>query len=188
MITGNYALVPTADWKNVQYEDVFLSCDTTLADVNISLPPVKSLNGFWATRIHILSKLGNNKVNILAYTTLIPTPISDYINGVASITMDSAGDSCIVTVADENNWVCALAGGIAGVPELILAASQVSFINPIYTNLPMGTTLTISDYNTTNASCTLVKKYLSNDNYQDWIIIATTDQLATGKIGDSPIP
>ncbi len=187
MITGNYTLTPTVEWKNVQFEDIFLECDTTLADVNISLPALSALGGFWSNRIHILNKVGGNNVNIIAYTTLLPLPVSNFINGVAQITLASAGDSCVVTVEDENNWVCALAGGIAGVPVIAPTLAQAGLATPAYTSLAVGTLVAVVDYDGTGDGCTLVKTTLANDTFLDWVVLATENTASTGGTGTNPI-
>lgn len=187
MITGNYNLTPTAEWKNVQFEDIFLECDTTLADVNISLPALSALGGFWSNRIHILNKVGANKVNIIAYTTLLPLPVSNFINGVAQVTLENTGDSCVVTVEDENNWVCALAGGIAGVPVIAPTLAQAGLATATYTDLAVGTLVAVEDYDTTGDGCTLVKTTLANGNYKDWVVLATENKASTGGTGGNLI-
>lgn len=187
MITGNYVLTPTVEWKNVQFEDIFLACDTTLADVNITLPALSALGGFWSNRIHILNKVGGNKVNIIAYTTLRPLPVTNFINGVALITLENTGDSCVVTVEDENNWVSAFAGTSGAVPTIVPALNQAGLSGATYDVLPIGSTLAVVDYNATGDGCTLVKTTTANNDSTDWVIVATDLVASTGGIGTNPI-
>jgi len=187
MITGNYNLTPTTEWKNVQFEDIFLECDTTLADVNISLPALSALNGFWSNRIHILNKVGANKVNIIAYTTLLPAPVTNLINGVSSLSLTATGDSCVVTVEDANNWVCNLTGGLAGVPVIDPALTQADLATATYKGLAVGTLVAVSDYATTGDGCTIVKTTLANGTFLDWVVIATEKKASTGGTGVNPI-
>jgi len=187
MITGNYVLTPTAEWKNVQFEDIFLVCDTTLGDVNIALPSIASLNRSWSNRIHILNKVGGNKVNIIAFTTLLPTPVTNLINGVASITLENTGDSCVVTVEDEDNWVSALAGTSGSVPTVVASLAQAGLATATYTALPVGSTLAVTDYATSGDGCTLVKTSTSAGTFADWIVVSTTNVASTGGIGVNPI-
>jgi hypothetical protein len=187
MITGNYNLTPTTEWKNVQLEDIFLDCDTTLADVNIFLPELALLNRFWGNRIHILNRIGANAVNIIAYTTLLPTPVTDFINGVSSVTLQSVGDSCVVSVEGENNWICNLSGGSAGVPVIAPTLAQAGLATPAYTELGVGTLVAVVDYDATGDGCTLVKTTLANGDHTDWIVLATDLVASSGGIGTNPI-
>jgi hypothetical protein len=191
MITGNYVLTPTVEWKNVQFEDIFLVCDTTLSDVNIALPALSALGGFWSNRIHILNKVGGNKVNIIAFNNTPPVPptplVVNFINGVASITLENTGDSCVVTVEDENNWVSALAGTSGAVPTIVPALDQAGLSGATYDALPIGSTLAVVDYNATGDGCTLVKTTTANNDSTDWVIVATDLVASTGGIGTNPI-
>lgn len=191
MITGNYNLTPTTEWKNVQFEDIFLECDTTLADVNIYLPALSSLNRFWSNRIHILNKVGGNKVNVIAFNNtppVPPTPLEvNFINGVAQVVLQTTGDSCVVGVEDESNWVCSLLGGSAGVPVIAPTLAQAGLATATYTGLAIGTLITVVNYNATGDGCTLVKTTLANGNYTDWVVLATENKASTGGTGANPI-
>lgn len=187
MITGNYNLTPTVEWKNVQLEDIFLECDTTLADVNIFLPDLSALNRFWSNRIHILNKVGGNSVNVIAFTTLLPAPVTNLINGVAQATLVSAGDSCVVTVEDETNWVSTASGSSASVPTVVAALTQAALATAPYTALPVGSTVAVVDYAGSGAGCCLIKTTLANGTFADWIVLSTDATLGSGGIGTNPI-
>lgn len=191
MITGNYNLTPTVEWKNVQFEDQFLECDTTLGDVNITLPAISSLNRFWSNRIHIINKVGSNQVNIIAFNNTPPFPptplIVNFINAVAQVVLVSAGDSCVITVQDENNWLSTASGGAVGVPIVATALAQVTLSTAPYVDLAIGSSVAVVNYNATAQGCTLVKINLANGNSNDWVVVATTSTLDTGTIGTNPI-
>ena len=59
MITGTYNLTVNPQWINVQQQEVFLECDTTLAPVTINLFEIAELNRFWGVKI-IISDANNN--------------------------------------------------------------------------------------------------------------------------------
>lgn len=187
MITGNYNLAASPEWRNVQLEDVFLECDTTLADVNITLPSIADLNRSWSVRLHIINKVGANSVNLIAYTTLLPVPVTDFIDGVAQVTLTSVGDSCVVTVEDETNWLSTISASAMGVPAVVAALSQATLATAPYVALPVGSSLAVVDYDATATGCMLVKTTLANGTFLDWIVTSTTGTLGTGTIGVNPI-
>lgn len=187
MITGNYNLVAQTEWRNVQFEDVFLECDTTLADVNITLNSIADLNRSWSVRLHIINKVGANAVNIIAYTTLLPVPVTDTINGVASTTLANVGDSCIVAVQAENNWISTASNNSVGVPTVVATLNQAGLSGAIYDALPIGSSLAVVDYSATGDGCTLVKTTLANNTFLDWVVVATDLVASSGGIGTNPI-
>ncbi len=187
MITGNYNLAVSPEWKNVQLEDQFIECDTTLADVNLTLPNIADLNRFWGVRLHIINKVGSNAVNLIAYTTLLPSPVTNAINGVASVTLANVGDSTICAVQDESNWLSTASASSVGVPTVVAALNQAGLSGAAYDALPIGSSLAVVDYAATGDGCTLVKTTLANNTFADWIIVATDLVASTGGIGTNPI-
>jgi hypothetical protein len=73
------------------------------------------------------------------------------------------------------------------IPIIVTDIGQASLVDPIYTVLPVGSVLAVQDYAGVSAGCTLFKTTIQNENYQDWIVIATTNVAATGNIGFNPI-
>jgi hypothetical protein len=73
------------------------------------------------------------------------------------------------------------------IPIVVTVIGQASLVDPIYTVLPVGSVLAVQDYAGVGAGCTLFKTTILNENYQDWIVIATTNVGATGNIGFNPI-
>lgn len=191
MITGNYNLAASPEWKNVQLEDQFIECDTTLGDVNITLPAISSLNRFWGIRLHIINKVGSNQVNIIAFNNfpvVPPTPLEvNVINAVAQVVLVSAGDSCVITVQDETNWLSTASGGALGVPTVVTSLSQVTLSTAPYVDLAIGSSVVVVNYNATVNGCTLVKISLAGSNANDWIVVATDLVASTGGIGTNPI-
>jgi hypothetical protein len=187
MITGNYNLTPTVEWRQVQLEDQFLECDTTLGDVNIFLPDIADLERFWTVRIHIINKVGANKVNLIAFTTLLPAPVTNFINGVALVSLTNVGDSTICFIEDETNWLSTASGSSVGIPTVVAALAQAALATATYTSLPVGSSLAVVDYDATGDGCTLVKTTLANNTFADWIIVATDLVASTGGIGKNPI-
>jgi hypothetical protein len=184
MITGNYTLVASPEWRNVQSAEVFLQCDTTLADVNITLPALSALGGFWNVKINVLNALGANKVNIIGFTQSTPTVVANKVNGVASVTLTTLGDSTILSVEDANNWISTATS--TGIPVSVATLTKAGLATATYTVKPVGTVLAVVDYATSGSGMTIVRTTLANNTFADWLIIATEDATATNHIGQTP--
>jgi hypothetical protein len=185
MITGNYTLVANPEWRNVQSAEVFLQCDTTLADVNITLPALSALGGFWNVKINILNALGANKVNIIGFTQSTPTVVANKVNGVASVTLTTLGDSTVVSVEDANNWISTATTNVS-IPVSVATLTKAALATATYTAKPVGTTLAVVDYATSGDGFTIVKTTLANNTFADWLIIATENATSTNHIGQTP--
>jgi hypothetical protein len=183
MITGNYTLVANPEWRNVQSAEVFLQCDTTLADVNITLPALSALGGFWNVKINILNALGANKVSIIGFTQVSPL-VANKVNGVASVTLATLGDSTIVSVEDANNWISTATS--TGIPSSVATLAKSALATATYTAKPVGTVLAVVNYATSGDGMTIVKTTLANNTFADWMIIATENPATTNHIGQTP--
>lgn len=73
------------------------------------------------------------------------------------------------------------------VSKAVAGLDQATLALPQYVALPVGTTLSVVDYNTTGEGCTIQKVSTANGDYQDWMVIATTAKASTGTIGVNPI-
>jgi hypothetical protein len=93
----------------------------------------------------------------------------------------------VVSVEGENNWICNLSGGSAGVPVIAPTLAQAGLATPAYTGLGVGTLVAVVDYDGTGDGCTLVKTTLANEDHTDWIVLATDLVASSGGIGTNPI-
>lgn len=73
------------------------------------------------------------------------------------------------------------------IAKAVAALTQVTLALPQYVALGIGVTLSVVDYDATGEGCTIQKIDTTNGDYQDWMVIATTDKASTGTIGVSPI-
>ena len=92
MITGNYTIKPNPEWKNVQNQEVYLVCDTTLGAVNITLPTIASLGGFQNVKFYISDGANNaatNNITILKQGT-------DVIDATSSVVINADGGAAEV--------------------------------------------------------------------------------------------
>ena len=103
MITGTYNLTVNPQWINVQQQEVFLECDTTLAPVTINLFEIVELNRFWGVKI-IISDANNNAGtnNITVNASGSDTVDDDTTN---QIVINTNGSSVSFQVASETQWL-----------------------------------------------------------------------------------
>ena len=73
------------------------------------------------------------------------------------------------------------------IAKAVAALTQVTLALPQYVALGIGVTLSVVNYDATGEGCTIQKIDTTNGDYQDWMVIATTDKVSTGTIGVSPI-
>jgi hypothetical protein len=128
LIAGNYTLVadPTT-WKELPTETVRLFCDTTLAPVIITLPPISQLLGFWNVKIFVVD-VSNNAV---ANNITVNADASNTIDTGASIIININGASSEIQAISDTKWMSlesnVSSGGLTGDPNAIV------FFNPLRT-------------------------------------------------------
>jgi hypothetical protein len=71
--------------------------------------------------------------------------------------------------------------------SVVATLAQVDLALDAYTDLFIGTKLSIVDYDGTGDGCTIQKTSTSNGDFADWIVIATDNTVSTGAIGVNPI-
>jgi hypothetical protein len=103
MITGTYNLAVNPDWRNVQLQEVFLECDTTLAPVTINLFEIANLNGFWNVKLVVSDPNNNAGTNNIT----INTSGSDELDqqGNNQIVLNTNGESVALQVVSATQWL-----------------------------------------------------------------------------------
>jgi hypothetical protein len=109
IISGTYDLIVNSEWRNVQQQDVYLECDTSIEPVILNLFAIADLNRFWNVRLFI-SDIGNNasENNITINTGGSGDPIVfDTIDeqGNNQIILNQNGESAIIKVVSESSWI-----------------------------------------------------------------------------------
>ena len=79
-----------------------------------------------------------------------------------------------------------LLGSIKTVTSPTATANQASFATAPYIAYPIGTTLSVVNYNATTFGCTVQKVSNATGTFADWIIVATEAKDSTGGIGTNP--
>ena len=120
MITGTYNLTVNPQWINVQQQEVFLECDTTLAPVTINLFEIVELNRFWGVKIIISDPNNNAGTNNITINAGGSDTIDD--SSTVQIVLNADGESLALQVASEAQWLAlesvVAGGGGGGTPTL----------------------------------------------------------------------
>jgi hypothetical protein len=138
MITGTYNLTVNPQWINVQQQEVFLECDTTLAPVTINLFEIAELNRFWGVKI-IISDANNNAGtnNITVNASGSDTVDDDTTN---QIVINTNGSSVSFQVASETQWL-AIESLVAGLTPTAPYKVYTALLTQTGINPPVATIL-----------------------------------------------
>ena len=138
MITGTYNLAVNPQWINVQQQEVFLECDTTLAPVTINLFEIVELNRFWGVKI-IISDANNNAGtnNITVNASGSDTVDDDTTN---QIVINTNGSSVSFQVASETQWL-AIESLVAGITPTAPYKVYTALLTQTGINPPVATIL-----------------------------------------------
>jgi hypothetical protein len=71
--------------------------------------------------------------------------------------------------------------------SVVAALAQIDLALDAYTDLFIGTKVSVVDYDGSGDGCTIQKIDTTNGDFQDWIVIATDNTVSTGAIGVNPI-
>ena len=154
MITGTYNLVADPQWRNVQLQDVFLECDTTLAPVIINLFPIADLDRFFNVKISISDVNKNASVNNITINagSVGLVPVFDTIDeqGNTQIVLNTNGESVVFQPVSDASWIAieSLGGGGGSAPEDILYADLYDKI--VNSQLVAGQKYRLTDYKSVN--------------------------------------
>lgn len=153
IITGNYTLQANPNWKQLQLQEIYLECDTALAAVNITLPEIASMGGFFNVKIYVSDFANNASVNNIN----VVVSGSDTIDASPSITINTNGGSAVIAITSPTQWIClesnAGGGGSGTVTSVNLSSN--------------GTALTISGNPITTAGTIAVDFNGANTDYVD---------------------
>jgi hypothetical protein len=140
MITGNYNLVADPQWRNVQLQEVFLECDTTLAPVTINLFPIANLSRFWNVKIvvsDVNNNAGTNNITINAGSVGL-VPVFDTIDqdGNVQVVLNENGESLSLQVASATQWIgSASTGGLVPTWNIIQGDSLLGGDPTVFSGL-----------------------------------------------------
>jgi hypothetical protein len=182
--TVNYFVAADPSWELLQFQKVSLTYDTTLADANVYLPELSTIDGK-LVEIQI-TNIGGGVLTVYPFADVSAVPpVQDTISGATSFQFPATAvfftlkinqiDSVAIDWAIEQSLT-------TSVPAL----AQAGLAAPPYTNYPVGIVAYVLNYDATAKGCAIQKTADSNSNYLDWTVIATESTTDTGGFGQNP--
>jgi hypothetical protein len=100
-VSGNYTLEPNSSWNQLQLNEIYVDCDTSLVACNITLPSISFFSGILNTKIYVSDATNNASVHNITITA----SIGDTIDGVAFSLISISGGSCAFIIVNGNKWI-----------------------------------------------------------------------------------
>lgn len=72
-------------------------------------------------------------------------------------------------------------------PDVVAALNQTTLSALAYDDKSIGATVVVINWNATATGCVLQKIDDTNNNFNDWIVVATDNAVNTGAIGVTPL-
>jgi len=113
-ISGNYTVVPDSSWSKLQLNEIYIECNTSLVNCNITLPSISVFNGTYNTKFFISDASSNASV----HNIIINSALGDTINGTTFTSIATSGGSCSIAIASGTQWISLNSssggGGVSG--------------------------------------------------------------------------
>ena len=100
-VAGNYTLEPNLSWIQLQLNEIYVECDTSLVPCNITLPSIAFFNGAYNTKVYVSDLSNNASVNNITITA----NVGDTIDGVAFSLISVSGGSCAYIIVANHKWI-----------------------------------------------------------------------------------
>jgi hypothetical protein len=114
-VSGNFTLAVN-ELLSKNTDEIFLSCDTSAAPVNIQLPAISTLRGFGLDLVVIINDIsenaGTNPITIFANA-------ADKVNNAASVVMSFDGQSAEIRPSNFNDWIAEATPAFSPTPFII---------------------------------------------------------------------
>ena len=124
-VNNNYTLEYNGSWSQLQLNEIYVWCDTTLSPITITLPLISSMNGQLNAKIYIVDVKGTASANNITINAFSGNTI-----GGGSAVITSNGGSLLVTAVDEVNWLLIGGGSGSGVVDYKQSRLPSVSINP----------------------------------------------------------
>jgi hypothetical protein len=137
-VSGNYTVVPDSSWSQLQLNEIYIECNTSLLNCNITLPSISVFNGYYNTKIYISDASKNASVHNITITSAL----GNTINGTTFTTINTSGGSASIAIVSENQWISLSSnssggGGVSGhiIEDEGTPLPQRPFLNFVGTNV-----------------------------------------------------
>ncbi len=153
-VSGSYTVVPDSSWSQLQLNEIYIECNTSLVSCSITLPQISSFNGAYNTKFYISDASNNASVRNIT----INAATGNTIDGTTFTTINTSGGSASIAIVSANQWISlsSNSGGGGGVSGHIIEDEgtplpQRPFLNFVGSNVVVtddvpnnATTVTIS--------------------------------------------
>lgn len=109
-VTGSFVLPVDPNWKNIPLQEIRLECNTLLTPVDIDLPNLDDLEGFWNVKIYVMDVSNNASVNPITIYTYGSQTI-DFSPNLNVRIMDNGG-TILLAVGNNQSWISLESQGI----------------------------------------------------------------------------
>lgn len=99
-VSGTYYLQVSDDFKTLQQQNIYLSCDTSQAPARIILPPIADLGGFLNAKIYVSDSSNNASTNSIT----ISVSGSETINLGSSETINTNSGSAMIVITSKTQY------------------------------------------------------------------------------------
>lgn len=96
-----FDLVNNPEWIQLQEQEIYIHCDTTLGQVDVVLPEITTLKGFYNLKLYVVDIAGFAGVNNI----VISTTGGDTIDAVSGITLNVNNISTAITIVSTKQWI-----------------------------------------------------------------------------------
>ena len=96
---------------NQVIEEVYISADTTLGDIDLYLPAISTFNLAWNAKIYIICTNTSNTFTIYPYSS--EDVASNTINGFSFVTATAPYDAWYLHIVSETMWMALKCAGPA---------------------------------------------------------------------------
>ena len=96
-----FDLINNPEWIQLQEQEIYIHCDTTLGQVDVILPEISTLKGFYNLKLYVVDIAGFAGVNNI----VISTTGGDTIDAVSGITLNVNNISTAITIVSSKQWI-----------------------------------------------------------------------------------
>lgn len=118
-----FDLINNPEWIQLQEQEIYIHCDTRAGQVDVVLPEINTLNGFYNLKLYIVDVYGSASTNNI----VISTSGSDTIDAVSGITLNINNISTSISIVSSDKWISL--EGIAAAGAKIADLGSVLFVS-----------------------------------------------------------
>jgi hypothetical protein len=139
-ISGTYDLQYQVDWSQVQLNEIYIVCDTSLIPCTVILPRITAMQGFYNLKVYVSDSSGNAAINNIT----IKSWAGNTINALSQLVINTNLGSCACLVVNSMQWLGAKSFTDGNVASGILSLNGLIQANQLLTTGEAGTDFNVS--------------------------------------------